>query len=161
MEMNSISNDGGAMGTSLEFVEYVCDEVREAGAVRYRKMFGDYMVYVNDRPLLLLCDSIVYVKMLPCIEDLMSDAERGIPYPGAKVHYILDFENRELALPVIARLEEVTQIPKKRQRSARASRTSKNPKAPKIPKTSMSSRNSTSSGNSVSSKPAPQPGTER
>ncbi|WP_415458440.1 hypothetical protein [Bifidobacterium sp.] len=149
------------MGTSLEFVEYVCDEVREAGAVRYRKMFGDYMVYVNDRPLLLLCDSIVYVKMLPCIEDLMSDAERGIPYPGAKVHYILDFENRELALPVIARLEEVTQIPKKRQRSARASRTSKNPKAPKIPKTSMSSRNSTSSGNSVSSKPAPQPGTER
>ncbi|MFT8593327.1 MAG: hypothetical protein ABF747_06950 [Bifidobacterium sp.] len=155
MEMNSISNDGGAMGTSLEFVEYVCDEVREAGAVRYRKMFGDYMVYVNDRPLLLLCDSIVYVKMLPCIEDLMSDAERGIPYPGAKVHYILDFENRELALPVIARLEEVTQIPKKRQRSARTS------KAPKIPKTSMSSRNSASSGNSVSSKSAPQSGTER
>ncbi|MFT8356086.1 MAG: hypothetical protein ABF780_04925 [Bifidobacterium aquikefiri] len=113
------------MSSTREFVEYVCETIREAGAIRYRKMFGDYMVYVNDKPLLLLCDNTVYVKILPCIENLMGDAERGIPYPGAKEHYMLDFENRELALPVIAQLEEVTPVPRKKQRGARISRTSK------------------------------------
>ena len=52
-------------------------------------MFGEYMVYVNDKPVLLVCDNTVYVKKLPEIEELMSGAECGVPYDSAKEHYIL------------------------------------------------------------------------
>ena len=52
------------MASNLEFVEYICEQVAPCGGVRYRKMFGDYMVYVNDKPLLLLCDNTVYAKQL-------------------------------------------------------------------------------------------------
>ncbi|MFR2154639.1 MAG: hypothetical protein ACLS48_08380 [[Eubacterium] siraeum] len=59
-------------------------------------MFGEYMVYVNDKPVLLVCDNTVYVKKLPEIEELMSGAECGVPYDSAKEHYILDIEDRSL-----------------------------------------------------------------
>ncbi|MDR1796414.1 MAG: hypothetical protein LBR44_03065 [Clostridiales Family XIII bacterium] len=36
------------MATSPEYIEFVCDSVRTAfsGGVRYKKMFGEYMIYV-------------------------------------------------------------------------------------------------------------------
>lgn len=79
-------------------------------------MFGEYMVYVNDKPVLLVCDNTVYVKKLPEIEELMSDAECGVPYDGAKEHYILDIENRELTAKVVEILEQITPVPKKRSK---------------------------------------------
>ncbi len=78
------------MATSLEFVQYVADRLTEFGAVRYRKMFGEYQIWLNERPILLACDNTVYVKMLPALESLMQDAERGYPYDGAKEHWIVD-----------------------------------------------------------------------
>ena len=77
-------------------------------------MFGEYMVYVNDKPVLLVCDNTVYVKKLPEIEELMSDAECGVPYDGAKEHYILDIEDRELTAKVVEILEQITPVPKKK-----------------------------------------------
>lgn len=68
------------MASNIEFVEFVCSQLQELGHIRYRKMFGDYMVYVNEKPVILLCDNIAYVKILPEIEVLMSEAETGIPY---------------------------------------------------------------------------------
>jgi TfoX/Sxy family transcriptional regulator of competence genes len=107
------------MATSVEYIEYVCEQVRGIGDIRYKKMFGEYMVYVNDKPILLVCDSTVYVKRLDCISEQMSDAETGFPYQGAKLHYILDIENRELCQEVILALEEVTSIPKPRKKKAK------------------------------------------
>ena len=77
-------------------------------------MFGEYVVYVNDKPVLLVCDNTVYVKKLTEIEELMSGAECGVPYDGAKEHYILDIENRELTEKVVEVLEQVTPVPKKK-----------------------------------------------
>ena len=83
------------MASNLEFVEYVCEQVAPCGGVRYRKMFGDYMVYVNDKPLLLLCDNTVYAKQLEVLRALLSENELGVPYDGAKPHYILDADNAD------------------------------------------------------------------
>lgn len=43
------------MSTSPEFVAYLCEQLEGTGEVRSRKMFGEYMVYLNDRPVLLVC----------------------------------------------------------------------------------------------------------
>ena len=60
-----------AMATSVDYVEFVCEQIREFGEIRYRKMFGEYMVYLQDRPILLVCDNTVFVKELPELEILM------------------------------------------------------------------------------------------
>lgn len=104
------------MATSVDFIEYVCGQIEGTGDVRYRKMFGEYMVYVNDKPILLVCDNTVFVKILPCLDTLMPDAEKGHPYSGAKEHYIVDIDNTDLARKVVAALEPVTPLPKPRKK---------------------------------------------
>ena len=82
------------MATSKEYIEFVCEQLDGIENVTYRKMFGEYMVYVNAKPLLIVCDNTVMVKKAPELASLMEGAPDGIPYEGAKVHYILDIENR-------------------------------------------------------------------
>ena len=76
------------------------------------------MVYINDKPILLVCDNSVFVKILPCLDELMSAADRGFPYKGAKEHYILDIDDVDLTRAVILTLEPVTPIPKPRKKKS-------------------------------------------
>ena len=104
------------MATSPEFIEYVCEQVKGTGAVTFKKMFGEFMIYVNAKPILLVCDDTVYVKVLDCIGNLMKDAEVVLPYDGAKPHYILDIDNSQLCSEVVHILEPVTPLPKPRKK---------------------------------------------
>ena len=110
------------MASTLEFIGYVCDQIRGNGQIRYRKMFGEYMIYLNDKPILLVCDNTVYVKKLDALADLMRDAKRGIPYEKAKEHYILDIDNADFSRRVVDILEPLTSIPKKRSKKKRSVR---------------------------------------
>ena len=101
------------MATSKEYIEFVCEQLDGIENVTYRKMFGEYMVYINEKPVLLVCDNTVMVKKLPEIKELMNDAECGFPYDGAKEHYILDLESPS-AKDVITVLEEITPVRKKK-----------------------------------------------
>ncbi|MCC8076440.1 MAG: TfoX/Sxy family protein [Clostridiales bacterium] len=104
------------MATTPEYVLYVCDQIAGVGQVRCRKMFGEYMVYVNDRPVFTVCDNTVYVKMLDCVKDELAAAELDAPYPGAKSHYILDIDDNALAKRVAAILAVNISLPKPRKK---------------------------------------------
>jgi TfoX/Sxy family transcriptional regulator of competence genes len=104
------------MATTIDYIEFVCDQICGVGAVRYRKMFGEYMVYVNEKPILLVCDNTVFVKIVPELAAVMADAERGFPYEGGREHYILDIENSETTRAVIDILEPITPLPKPRRK---------------------------------------------
>ena len=72
------------MATSADYIEFVAEQLRGFGSVRYRKMFGEYMVYLEEKPVFSVCDNTVFVKELPQIAGLMREAECGFPYEGAK-----------------------------------------------------------------------------
>lgn len=103
------------MATTADYCDFVCDCICGFGDVRSRKMFGEYMVYLNDKPILLLCDNCVFVKMLPEVVPLLADAPRGFPYDGAKEHYMPDIENAALLQKLIPLLERITPISKKKK----------------------------------------------
>lgn len=52
------------MATSIDYIEYVCEQIRGVGEIRYKKMFGEYMVYVNDKPVIIVCDNNTFVKKI-------------------------------------------------------------------------------------------------
>lgn len=104
------------MATSIDFIEYVCEQITGVGAVRYKKMFGEYMVYVDDKPILLVCDNTVFVKMLDDLKEHMVNADIGFPYPGAKEHYVLDIDNAEFCKEIIQILLPITPIPKPKKK---------------------------------------------
>ena len=102
------------MSTSKEYMDFVLEQLDGISGVTYRKMFGEYLVYVQERPVLLVCDNCVMVKKLPALAHLMADAPEGIPYDGAKAHYLLDIENRELVKAVVEILVQVTPVPRRK-----------------------------------------------
>ena len=59
------------MATSVEYAEFVLERLSEFDNVRCRKMFGEYMVYVEDKPIFTVCDNTVFVKKLPEAAELM------------------------------------------------------------------------------------------
>ena len=103
------------MATTNEYIEYVCEQIQGVGEIRYQKMFGEYMVYVNQKTVIIVCDNVPFVKMLDCIKEKMQDAETGYPYKGAKEHYVLDIDNCEFCKDVVCEIEKVTPIPKKKK----------------------------------------------
>lgn len=102
------------MATTAEYMEYVCGQLAGTGELRYRKMFGEYMLYVNDKPVLTVCDSTVYVKKLAGLESYSLSV--GCPYEGAKEHYILDIDNAEQSREIVGMAEAATPLPKLRKR---------------------------------------------
>lgn len=92
------------MATSAEYIAFVLDTLRPFGDLRARKMFGEYMVYLDEKPILTVCDNTIYVKMLPELAELMKAAECGYPYDGAKLHYIADIEDAALLARLIPEL---------------------------------------------------------
>lgn len=105
------------MATSVSFIQYVCEQLSEIGSIRYRKMFGEYMVYVNDKPIVIVCDDTAYIKMVKDIEQIMENSETGYPYEGAKKHYILDIDDSNFSKMVVSKIEEITPLPKKKKNS--------------------------------------------
>lgn len=101
------------MATDLSYIQFVCEQLR-GEETQYKKMFGEYMVYVEGKPVLLVCDNTVFVKQHEALKDLLSQADKGYPYDGAKEHYVLDIEDTDLVEKVVAVLKEVTPLPKKR-----------------------------------------------
>ncbi len=104
------------MATTNEYIEYVCEQINGIGAIRYKKMFGEFMVYVNDKPIIIVCDNNAFVKKLECIEEMMKDSKLGYPYKGAKEHYILDIDDSEFCKNVVSKIEEVTPMPKPKKK---------------------------------------------
>ncbi len=95
------------MATTLDFIRYVVEQLSFFDRVRYQKMFGEYMVYVNEKPALLVCDNTVFVKKIPEVAEALKNADTGCPYTGAKEHYVLDIDDAELVRQVVQTLARV------------------------------------------------------
>lgn len=106
------------MASSQEYIDFVCSQLKGAGVIRTRRMFGDWCIYVDEKPVMLVCDEQCYVKKHEAILALMQEAQVGFPYDGVKEHYILDIEHRENALAVVKKLAEVLPYPKRLQQKA-------------------------------------------
>ena len=104
------------MACSQEYIDFLCSQLQGTGVVRVHRQFGDWCIYVDEKAVILACDEIAYVKKHPAIEHLLKDAECGYPFNGAKEHYILDIEHRELVEKVLTTLLPELSYPKPKKR---------------------------------------------
>lgn len=86
------------MASDLGFVQHVCDQARDAGDVSYRKMFGEYALYVGAKVIALICDDQLFLKPTEAGRALLGSPMEGPPYPGAKPYFILGEEIDDRAL---------------------------------------------------------------
>jgi TfoX/Sxy family transcriptional regulator of competence genes len=73
------------MSTDRHFVDYLHDQLGGAGAVSFRKMFGEYAMYCDTKVVALVCDNQLFVKPTGAGRAALGAAAiEGQPYPGAK-----------------------------------------------------------------------------
>ena len=106
------------MASDLAYVQHVCDQLRDVGEVSYKKMFGEYGLYVSGRMVALVCDNQLFVKPTEAGRELLGTPSEGAPYPGAKPHFVLDehLDNRELLSAVFRATEAALPAPKSKKR---------------------------------------------
>jgi TfoX/Sxy family transcriptional regulator of competence genes len=102
------------MASDLDYIQYIIDQIKISGTITYKRMFGEYLIYLNDKPVVMVCDNTAFVKMLDCIKLLMENEETGFPYDGAKEHYIINVDDSEHLSNVVMVLEKNVPIPKKK-----------------------------------------------
>ena len=95
------------MASDVAYVQHVCDQLRDVGAVSFKKMFGEYGLYVGSKIVALVCDNHLFLKPTEAGRERLGAPSEGAPYPAAKPHFVLDehLDNREL-LSAVFRVTE-------------------------------------------------------
>jgi TfoX/Sxy family transcriptional regulator of competence genes len=85
------------MASDKSFVEFIVDQIENAGQITYKKMFGEYAVYCEGKVVALICDNRLFVKPTEGGKAFIEDVVEAPAYPGAKVSFLIDdrFEDRE------------------------------------------------------------------
>ena len=78
------------MATQKETIEFILGKLRDRSRFSARAMFGEYALYADGKVVALVCDDLLYVKILSASQGLERECEKGEPYPGAKSHYIVE-----------------------------------------------------------------------
>jgi len=102
------------MASDLGFVEFVVEQIQNAGVIRYRKMFGEYALYCNDKVIALICDNQLFVKSTKAGESFIGKVVKAPPYPGAKPSFLIEdqIEDREWLCDLVRLTEKELPIPK-------------------------------------------------
>lgn len=100
------------MATTVEFMDYISDMIKESGAV-CKKLFGEYGVYCKGRMFGVICDNRFMVKVTQASESLLPKAPKEPPYEGAKPMLVVeDTDNKQLMLELAEQVSEQLPLPK-------------------------------------------------
>lgn len=78
------------MSTDPSFADFIVDQLSRAGAVRSRRMFGEYAVYLDDKVVALICDNQLFIKPTKGGKTFIGEVTMAPPYPGAKTSFLID-----------------------------------------------------------------------
>jgi TfoX/Sxy family transcriptional regulator of competence genes len=78
------------MATQQPTVDFILSKLRDPKRFSARAMFGEFALYADGKVVALICDNLLYVKILPASKELDSLCEKAPPYPGAKPYYLVE-----------------------------------------------------------------------
>ena len=91
------------MASSPDVVEYICFQLRHAGDISFKKMFGEYGLYCDRKFFGLVCDNQLFVKITKPGLKMFPQQEQGSPYPGARPYFLVTELDNDQALSSLVR----------------------------------------------------------
>lgn len=92
------SDQAKPMASDQSYVEYVCEQASLGSALSYKKMFGEFALYLEGKLVALVCDNQLFLKPTPEGKQLLGVVSEQSPYPGAKPQFRIgdELEDRDL-----------------------------------------------------------------
>ena len=85
---NLIKNN--TMASDQTFVDFIVDQIENAGEISAKKMFGEYALYSGEKMFALICDNKLFIKPTQAGRALIGDVVEAPPYPGAKPSFLIE-----------------------------------------------------------------------
>ena len=78
------------MASDQNFVDFVLDQVKNAGELNARKMFGEYGIYADGKLFGLICDNKLFIKPTDAGRSYIGNVIEASPYKGAKPSFLIE-----------------------------------------------------------------------
>ncbi len=78
------------MATQQSTIDFLTDQMKDAGMIRSRKMFGEYAIYCDEKVVALVCDDQLYIKPSSGDAPFRAECTEAPPYSGAKMYWLVD-----------------------------------------------------------------------
>ena len=78
------------MATDKNFINFVLEQIENAGEITHRMMFGEYVVYSDSKLFGLVCDNKLFIKPTEAGRAFIQDVVEAPPYPGAKPSFLIE-----------------------------------------------------------------------
>ena len=102
------------MASSSSYLAYILDQLSGIDGISHRAMMGEYILYLNGKVIGGIYDDRFLVKQTKTALQLMPDAPRELPYPGAKeMLFVTDPDDRQLLSALLTAVYQELPNPKK------------------------------------------------
>jgi DNA transformation protein and related proteins len=101
------------MASDREFVAFVCEQLRGAGEISSRRMFGEAAVYLRDNVVGLVCDNQLFIKATEPGRAKIGVPTEAPPFAGATNWFLMaDLDDPEFLADVVRATADALPVPK-------------------------------------------------
>ena len=104
------------MASGREYLDFILEQLSGLEGISYRTMMGEFILYYRGKIIGGIYDDRFLVKPTKSALAMMPDADREIPYDGAKEMLLVDnVDNREYLTELVTSMFDDLPEPKKKK----------------------------------------------
>ncbi len=104
------------MNQTNSFVQFVVDQLQDAGNISCKSMFGGYTIYCDGKIVALICNNQLFIKPTENGRSFIGTVKEAPPYPGAKPCFLIQdkIDDKEWICELIRKTAEELPAPKQK-----------------------------------------------
>lgn len=107
------------MASKQSTVDFLFEQISCANRMRYRRMFGEYAIYLDEKVVGFVCDDQLFVKPTEAGKVYIGDVEEAPAYPGSKMYFLISsdqWEDREWLTELLIQTAKELPLPKAKKK---------------------------------------------
>ena len=105
------------MASSKEYLDFILEQLSGLEGISFKPMMGEYILYMHGKIIGGIYDDRFLVKPAKSAMAMMPDADRELPYEGAKEMLLVDnVDNREFLKELLTAMFDELPAPKPKKR---------------------------------------------
>ncbi len=104
------------MASNKEYLDFILEQLSGLEGITFKPMMGEYILYLRGKIVGGIYDDRFLVKPTKSAMAMMPDAERELPYEGAKEMLLVDnVDNREFLNELLTAMFDELPAPKQKK----------------------------------------------
>ena len=105
------------VASGKEYLDFILEQLSGINGITSKQMMGEYILYLNGRIFGGIYDDRFLVKPTKSSMAMMPDADRELPYEGAKEMLLVDnVDNRDFLTDLVTAMYDELPAPKQKKK---------------------------------------------